>query len=76
MMRSGLSLVVLLSAGPLLAAPVPKELKVNASTVGTWRLGTPNPQAPAQLQPGNQYWIIDAECGVFFGPTPWWTARA
>ena len=63
-------LAILLSAPTLLAAPVPKELKANGSTVGTWMLVRPDAQNPGQFVPGNQYWIIDAECGVIFGATP------
>lgn len=55
---------------PAAAAPVPKELKAEGSTVGTWKLVRPDAGNPGQFLDGNQYWIIDAECGVIFGPSP------
>ena len=68
MMRS--ALVLLLLAPLASAAPVPKELKATGTTVGTWMLVRPDPQNPGQFVPGNQYWTIDAECGIIFGQTP------
>ena len=60
----------LLLASVSTAAPVPKELKANGSTAGTWKLVRPDGENPGQFIPGNQYWIIDADCGVIFGATP------
>ena len=65
-----ISLALLLSTSGLFAAPIPKELKVKGSPTGTWKLVRPDPANPGQFLDGQQYWIIDAKCGVIFGPTP------
>ncbi len=69
MMRLAL-LAIAIAASSLAAAPVPKELKANGTPAGTWQLIQPDPQKPGQFLPSNQFWIIDAECGVIFGGTP------
>ncbi len=67
MIRALFAMLVLIP--PAMAAPVPKELKLNGSTTGTWKLVRPDAQNPGQFVEANQYWIIDAECGVVFGQT-------
>ena len=69
-MKCLFGLAMLLTATTLPAAPVPKELRTNASTVGTWQLVTVDANNPGNRVPANQYWIIDADCAVIFSPSP------
>ena len=70
MMRSAPFALLLALATSASAAPVPKEVKAAASTVGTWQIVGLDPENPARRIPSNQYWIIDAECGVIFCQSP------
>ena len=63
-------LSLMLAASALSAAPVPKELKTQATTVGTWRLGALDPKDRTVRPAGEQYWIIDADGGVIFTGAP------
>ena len=53
-------------ASPLLAAPVPKEVRAAPAHVGTWQCVAPDPKDPAKRTPYGQRWIIGAEGGVSF----------
>ncbi len=67
MMRLALA-GLLLGASAVAAAPVPKELKSTVSTAGAWQLVSLDAQTGRWI-PSNQYWIIDADCGVIFCQT-------